>query len=692
MYYGAAYYPEHWPEERWATDAKLMRDAGFNVVRLGEFAWTRVEPAEDNFDFAWLDRAIAILAGQGIKVLIGTPTAGPPAWLVNAETPETECRQLYEDGVRPEFGARSLCCLAHPRFLDRSERVASALGAHFANNPAVIGFQIDNELGMYGHRCYCASCHAQFRNWLKDKYGTVLELNSRLGMIFGSGEFRTFADVPIPRIRQDLHNPGLLLDSWRFFSEVSAKYIGVQADAIRGTGANQPITTNVCHMFHGGGALNEDCLFEPLDIVGWDCYPAQFGTPPRSSTVGMLHAIARGFKTRNGRGNRYWMLEQQSGSPMSAAAGDLRQIRLWAWQSVSHGADMILYFRWRTCRFGGEQYWRGILDHEGEVNQRYQIVSRTGHDMATLAPVLANLERQTDAAIFLDYESLSSIHLSTPGPGFDVRASAEKFYAAIVGSGRVCDVLFDAADLGRYKLIVAPLLRLMDETLASSLIEFVASGGTLIVTALTASLDRDHVAPDIRPPWLLKDLLGVEQIEWSSLAQSTKPPKERLGEASENWQHLNSVGQAPVQAEPDGPLNGIYVCETWCDHLKVLDASVLARFCPGSPAAGLPALTGRRYGSGRGYYVAGQMDERFHQDLIGHLLPNVSPITGSKSKDVEIVGASLSGKPVHFVLNHEPEAHTVSLTGEWHDLLTNAVYKDEFELEAYGVSILKAVP
>jgi len=701
MWYGSAYYPEHWPEARWSTDAELMRAAGFNVVRIGEFAWNRFEPAEDQFEFGWIDRAIDILSKQGIRVVIGTPTAGPPVWLVNAEAAEDDCRQVYEDGIRWETGARSMCCPGHPRFIDRSAKAAAALGAHFADHPSIIGFQIDNEIGMYGHRCYCGHCVRMFRQWLAAKYGTIDQLNRRLGMIFGSAEFRSFDDVPLPRLRQDLHNPGLLLDSWRFFSDVYANYVRIQADAIRESGAAQPITTNVCHMFHGGGCLDETKLFEPLDIVGWDCYPSQFGSPPKSSTVGLLHAIARGFSTRHGSGHPFWMLEQQSGSPAGGVACDPRQSRLWAWQSAAHGADMILYFRWRTCRFGGEQYWRGILDHEGKANDRYRVVAQTGHEMAALSGTLSRLERRNDAAIFLDYESLASISLSSPGGGLDCRACAEKMFDAIVQMAQGCDVIFDSTDLKRYKLIAAPMLRLMDEELAARLSEFVHGGGTLVVTALTASLDRDHVAPEARPPWLLQDVLGVKQFEWSSLSQATAPPKERLGEAADAWQHLNAVGQVPVEAVNLDPassqdenisgnplLTGIYTCSTWCDHLHLEAAQPLARFAAGSPAADCPVLTVNRYGDGKAYYIAGMMDGRFHADLFCSLIDGAGDIQVPDGKDVEVVALRDAGKPVYFILNHESELQTVVLDGAWRDMIGNVSYRDRLVLEPYGVCLL----
>ena len=691
MRYGAAYYPEHWPEERWATDARLMHEAGFDVARLGEFAWRRMEPQPDRFDFTWLDRAIAVLNAEGIGVLLGTPTAGPPMWLVVPRSGRPDCRQVYEDGRRWEAGGRSLCCVNHPYFIERSERIAAALGARYANHPGVIGFQIDNELGMYGTRCYCEVCLVGFRAWLRDKYGSVGEINRRLGLVFGGNEFLDVDDVPIPRRGQDLHNPGLLLDSQRYFSDVNVRYLRAQERALRGAGARQAITTNVCHMFGGGDAIDGRALFETLDVVGWDLYPSQFDADPNPATMALLHAVARGYKEQ---GARYWMLEQQSGSPMGEAADDPRRSRLWAWQSVAHGAGLILYFRWRTGRFGGEQYWRGILDHDGEPNARYDIVARMGAEVGRLAPLLDGLRHDNDVAILLDADANVSLDFSAPGAGLRYRAQAEVFYAAAQKIGRAVDVVYDGSDLGRYRLVVAPLLRLMDEPLAEALGTFVRGGGALIATMLTATLDRDHVAPPVRPPYLLRDLFGVERIEWGSLNGVGAPPKELMGKDAAAWAELRrDVGTTTVQAYPDGGLAGVYAASIWYDHLQSIGAETLAVFGEGSPVSDAPAVTMHAAGAGRAVYVASAMDQRLYDDLLALFLGDEPcPMrAGDDDARVEVVPVrhGMDGtEQGYVVLNHDATPHTVMVARPFHDALSDTVVEESFDVPGYDVAIL----
>jgi beta-galactosidase len=686
MRYGSAYYPEHWPEERWPEDARLMRAAGFNVVRLGEFAWCRMEPQRATFDFAWLDRAIDVLNGQGIAVVIGTPTAGPPPWLVVPRGDQPDCRQIYENGAPMQVGARSLCCVNHPFFVERSRHIARALGEHYAGHPGVIGYQLDNELGMFGVRCYCPYCVAAFRDWLRAKYSTLDALNSRLGMIFGGNEFSRWDEIPVPHRHQDLHNPGLLLDSQRFFAASNTAYLRVQAEALRAAGVSVPITTNVCHMYHDGDGLDCRALFEPLDLVGWDCYPVQFGLNPPIATLGLLHTIARGIK-----GKRYWMLEQQSGAPMEWFADDVRRIRLWVWQSVAHGAELVLFFRWRTGRFGGEQYWRGILDHDGVPNERYRVVAQTGQEIARLAHLIERLERPNEVAILLDYDANQSLALNWYGEKPSYRGHAEVFYEAARKLGHGVDVVYDGDTLDHYRVVILPLLCLIDERLADRLHAFVERGGTLIASPLTATLNRDHVALPVRTPAFLQDLFGVARIEWGSLVAVARPPKELAtqGRAAADGKAHSAVR---LVSEPDAPLQHAYGVHTWYDQLELSTAQVVARFATSLPLDGAPALTHNRFGAGQAWYIAAFAEQPLYDDLLrvvlGEHLTSVRP--ADPDAPLELVPCTdASGVPLIFALNHTPSPQRLVVAGVWRELIADHDIEHEFELPGYAVALLQ---
>lgn len=680
MRYGCAYYPEHRDESLWAQDARWMREAHMDLVRLTDFAWCRLEPEEGRFEFDWLARAIDVLHAQGIRVLLTVPTAGPTAWLVNATRPEDDCRIVYEDGTRWEFGGRSMTCPSHPRFQTAARNIATAMARRFASHPAVAGWQLDNELGMYGTRCHCPQCVSGFRGWLERKYGDVATLNRRLGMVFGSNEFRSFADVPMPRTRQGLHSPGLKLESQRFLQRVNADFLRLEAAALRAAGAPQPITHNVCHMYSGWEGQDDPLLFADLDVAGWDCYPVQFAAHPRPETMGLLHAAARGFKD----GRRYWMLEQQIGSPMDTAADDLRQVRLWVWQAIAHGAEAIAYFRWDTCRFGGEQYWRGILDHVTRKNARYQLVAAVGAEVRRHEALLDRLTRPRRAAVLLDTASCDSWHLNPPGPSIPYRDLLSRWTGALTRLGRAPDAVFTVPQPGRYDVLVVFGLRLVDQAMIAGLRAFVAGGGTLIAGLATATLDREHVAPDQPVPWGLTDVFGCERVEFSALSPSLQPPKERLGESAADWAKLGRQGAVPVVGAT--PLDGSFAADIWCDHLEAQGCAVWARYADGSPAAGLPAVTCHAHGRGQAVYVAGPVDEGLMEAVLRQAVGRGEAAPHSDDPWVEILPAMDGSRPAWFALNHGHGCATLQVPGRCVDLLGGD--GDPARLQPYQVRLL----
>ena len=272
--FGVDYYPEHWGEVRWPFDADLMRQAGINTVRLAEFAWSRLEPSRDSFDFSWLDRAIDILAARDISVILGTPTAAPPAWLVD-EHPEI--LPVNEDGQRAGFGMRRHYCPTQPIFHEATRRVVTAMARHYAAHPAVIAWQTDNELGntANGGRCYCSCCKDAFHKWLWRRYGSLEELNRRWGTVFWSQEYSAWDQIPLPmrNVRSgapgSAHNPALYLDFARFSSDSWVRYQQVQVSILRAVCQNHTITHNMMGLFP---LVDAAALAHDLDIVSWDNY------------------------------------------------------------------------------------------------------------------------------------------------------------------------------------------------------------------------------------------------------------------------------------------------------------------------------------------------------------------------------------------------------------------------------------
>ena len=384
MKLGVCYYPEHWPRERWPIDAAMMREAGLTVVRIAEFVWQLMEPAEGQFAWDWLDEAIATLAAAGLEVVLGTPTAAPPAWLTH-DYPDV--LPVDAQGRTRNSGTRRHYCPTSPTYRRHSERIVRAMAERYGRHPAVVGWQIDNEFGCHDTvRCYCDQCAAAFRDWLKRKYGSLDALNEAWGAVFWSQSYGRWEEIRLPNLTPTGANPSHLLDYDRFASETTVSYQQLQVDLLRQHTAGQFITTNTLGNFED---LDYHDLARPLDFIAWDSYPtgyAEFqgeslylpGKPDASFAydvgdpyvTGFCHAQARGFKQAP-----FWVMEQQCGPVNWARFNTLVRpgtVRLWTWHALAEGADAVVYFRWRAVRFAFEQHHSGLLHHDATPATGYR--------------------------------------------------------------------------------------------------------------------------------------------------------------------------------------------------------------------------------------------------------------------------------------------------------------------------------
>ena len=319
------------------------------------------------------------------------------------------------------------------------------------------------------------------------------------------------------------------------------------------------------------------------------------------------------------------------------------------------------------------------------------MVATVSVEYASVANALSGLNRQHRGAILLDFSALMSLTVAAPGAHFNYRGHAEQWFAAVIHAGHGCDVVFTTDNLSAYDVIIAPLYRVITPASAAHLTAFVTAGGTLIASPLCATVNEDHVALDHgHPPYLLQTLFGIERIEWSSLNGLAAPPKERLGEAYADWQVAHGVGVVPIIAEAT-PFSGTYACTTWCDHLRLREARVHARFAAGAPAAGLPAITSNPHGNGSAWYVAGVTDQRAMDELVAAVLLRTLPYTShiaSPSRLVEMIPLHTTHGPLMALLNHDHLAHVVTLPAG-HDLLRNkTVEAGQVELPAYAVLLM----
>ncbi len=641
FYFGVDYYPEHWPEERWAEDARLMAEAGFNIVRLAEFAWSRMEPKEGSYDFDWLDRAISILASHDIGIVLGTPTASPPPWLM---TKHPDIFRVREDGRRLTFGNRREYCPNNPVYHEYSRRIVTAMAEHYADHPAVIGWQIDNE---FGDRCYCPVCAQDFRDWLRHRYGSLDDLNEKWGTTFWSHVYTDWDQIPVPLTTGRSPNPGLALDFYRFSSDSYVAYQQMQMDILREKCPDHLITHNFMGFKYD--QINYFDLAQDLDFVSWDNYQrTQWGMQADvdPSHVALAADTMRGLKCQN-----FWVMEQQAGSggwEVVSVTPRPGELRLWAYQSIAHGADAIVFFRWRTARFGTEQYWHGLLDHGGRPGRRYDEIKRMGAEIRKAGEQISGATVKPAVAMILSYDSRFAFQIQSNNPQFDYLDHFHQFYRALYHRHVPIDIVAPTADLSTYKLVVAPALHLVSDAVAENLKRFVRAGGVLVLTIRTGVKDEANAVVNMPLPGLLAELCGVEVEEYDSLGIDMQNQLFTLPELASGF---------PVSVN------------TWCDVLKRNGADVVATYAQ-DYYAGKPAITLNRFGQGQVVYVGALGDFRLHEALAGWLLnlAGVRPILTALG-GVEVAERWQGNQRLLFVLNHTEQKQEITLDGRFADLL-----------------------
>jgi len=666
MLLGVAYYPEHWPQERWEVDAQLMADAGITRVRMGEFAWHRMEPEPGRFEFDWLAEAIDLLGGYGVKTILCTPTPTYPAWL-HALYPDIH--QVKSNGQVKEFGQRQDACKNHPGYREYAGRIVERMTAALGDNPHVVAWQTDNEFGCHGTaRCHCDHCQAAFQDWLRERFrGDIAALNAAWGTFFWSQDYNSFEEISLPRdtadrTANDGQNPGLVLDFYRFSSDVQVAFHRAQAEVIRRNSPGRPITHNLMGLFPH---IEYYDLAAELDIVSWDNYPfAMNGTnlPPQP----LPHDLMRGLKQQN-----VWVMEQGSGAggwgsyPATPQPG---QMRLWAYQAVARGADMISFFRWRSCRWGREQYWHGILYHHGIPQRRYQEAQQLGQEFAALSPELDGTTVESPVALLYDYHSLWALETQpNTGDGFGYIEMASGWDRALAQLGVTADAVRIDADLSRYRLLIAPSLHICPPETAKRLEEYVAGGGTLILGPRSGVKEVEGAIVDELLPGPLRNLAGCHVEEYDAFSNVPGLAMQVL----DMWgKYYGARGLAEVLI-PQDPTHGLL---RYTKHYY----------------AGQYAVVRHPFGSGRCYYVGTVLDDAGMADLLRRgLAESDVPTVPELPPGMEVTCRVRDGQRYRFYLNHADTVVQIQALAPGPDLLSGETVRDEVTLLPFGVAIIK---
>ena len=654
--YGVDYYPEAWPESQWEKDAAMMQAAGINFVRMGEFAWVKMEPREGEFDFAWLDRALKVLNAHGIRAVLGTPTASPPAWLYQ-KFPAIAA--MDENGVRYRFGSRRNYCVHNPDFMSATTRIVTAMAEHFKNNPAVLGWQIDNEVG--SPKCFDPISQAAFQAWCERKYHTLGALNAAWGTIFWGHTYGEWSEVPMTwNTLYNTWNPSLALDFERFQSDSMRAYVEFQAAILRKITPHLAITHNEMGMYPG---VDYHDLSRSLDFVAWDNYPMGPNDYTGYARAGLGHDLMRGAKD-----NQNFMIMEQEGGLPGWATFNGRQApaalyRVWAYQSVAHGADGVCYFRWRTSRYGTEQYWEGILDQDSYRNSRYLIAAQTGRELAQLTALLHGSKVASPVAILVSPDSRWAQQIQPGVKDFDYDRQLHDFYDAFRRDGVNVDVAFPPSDLASYRIVVAPALYVTDQALSDKLHAFVKNGGTLILSFRSGVKDEHNVVTDQTLPGPFADIAGVAIHEFDP----------QINEEQE----ILGLGESRFPAR------------TWSDILEPSTARVVATYGKGY-YAGKPAVTENSVEKGLVYYVGTESKSPLFYDRLIAVAARKSRVSLSARipAGVEVAVREKGEKKIVFVLNYNSTEQTVPMDQAYQNALTGKPEAMDVQIPPYDLKVL----
>jgi beta-galactosidase len=648
---GTAWYPEQWPESRWDADLALMQQAGIHMVRVGEFAWSRMEPSEGQYDFDWLDRAISAAAKHGIYTVLGTPTAAPPAWLTE-KYPQT--LRVDENGKRAEHGNRQQFNFANAKYRELARDIAERMARRFGHNPWVLGWQIDNE---YADVSFDPDTKAQFQQWLKARYSTLDNLNARWTTSYWSQTYSNWDQIPI---ETRYGNPGLLLSWKRFVSDTWRSYQKNQLEVIRANcDPRQFITTNMMGWFDG---YDHYVVSQDLDLASWDDYVGSGHLDPAKN--GAAHDLTRGFKRKN-----FWVMETQPGFVNWHAVNsslDKGEVRAMAWHAIGHGADTVSYWQWRSALNGQEEYHGTLVGADGTPVPLYSEIEQIGKEFAKAGPALAGTSPKSEVAILQSYDSRWAINWQRHNHHFDPVAQIVSYYKPLRAIAQSLDVIAPTAPLDSYKLVVAPGLNVISDAIAKNLIDYVRQGGHLVLGQRSGMKNDDNGLQPERQPGPLVDLLGGRVEQYYALLDPVPVEGQWGSGQSQLWAELLSTKSSDVEVlERYGKSNG------WLD--------------------GQPAAITRRVGKGRITYIGVWLDDagmaaaaKWMTDISG-----VKPALGPVPDGVDVYPRYGAHGAVYILANFANADRTVMLPSPMQDVLDGGS-KQSVTLPQYGVAVLSA--
>ncbi|WP_329214945.1 beta-galactosidase [Streptomyces sp. NBC_00683] len=641
--FGGDYNPEQWPEEVWADDARLMKEAGVNSVTVGVFSWAKVEPRPGAREFGWLDRLMDLMHAHGIGVVLATPTASPPPWM-GALHPETLPRA--EDGTLVSYGSRQHFCPSSPVYRRYAAAITEDLAARYADHPALTVWHINNE---YCTHCWCDETAAHFRRWLAARHPGLDALNEAWGTAFWSQRYDSWAEILPPRRAQYMRNPAQVLDFKRFTSDALMECYIAERDIVARHTPHIPVTTNFMPLWSGQDAW---AWAEQEDVVSVDIYP-----DPQDPQGGQYNAMLADMTRSQAAGP--WMLMEQAAGPVNWRGVNHPKPaglnRLWSLQAVARGADAVCYFQWRQSRQGSEKFHSGMLTHAGEQGRVFREIKQLGAELALIGGEVSGTAVPAGVAVLHDWDAWwASAQEGRPSSLVSYPDVVQAWHRALWENGTRTEFARPEANLTAYRMVVVPQLYLLSDAAIDNLVSYVRGGGTLVCGFFTGIADADD---RIRPDGMdsrLRELLGIRTVhEWWPL-------------------------DAGASVECDG-----FSGSLWSEELESDGRAETVSAYRGGELDGLPAVLRK----GTAWYVSTLPEPEALRELLGRVAAKsgARPVLEGLPAGVEAVrrGSLL------FLLHHGRSTVTVMVPGRHTDLLTGTETDGKVELGRYGVAVLR---
>ncbi len=669
MLHGADYNPEQWEDYPgiMEKDIRMMKLANCNVMSVGIFSWAKLEPEEGVFRFEWLDKLLDKLSENGLYAFLATPSGARPAWMSEKYQ---EVLRVGPNRVRNLHGLRHNHCYTSAVYREKVKTINQKLAKRYAGHPAVIGWHVSNE---YGGECHCDLCQEAFREWLKEKYGTLDRLNHSWWTTFWSHTYTSWSQIESPAPHGETMVHGLNLDWKRFVTDQTLDFLKQEIKPLKAVKPDLPVTTNFMEAFEG---LHYGKFADTLDFVSWDSYPTWHdpdGDVEQAAWVAMNHDMFRSIKD----GQPFLLMESTPSMTNWQPVSKLKRPGmhlLSSMQAVAHGSDSVQYFQWRKSRGSSEKFHGAVVDHAGHEHTRvFREVSKVGETLAKLDEVVGT-SVEAEVAIIFDTENRWAIK-DAQGPrnqGIKYEKTVAAHYQAFWKQGVAVDVIDMEKDISKYKLVVAPMLYMVRDGVGEKIEAFVENGGTVVTTYWSGIVNETDLTFLGGFPGPLRRTLGIWSEEIDAL-------------------HDGQKNQIKLKENTLG-LNGEYTTVELCDLIHLEGAEVLATYQEDF-YAGRPALTVNRFGRGKAYYIASRNEQSFHDAFYGKLVEETGVKKALESKLPQGVSAQSRTDGKHdylFFMNFGGEKQTVVLPdGTFTNLIDGGSVSQSIEVPSFGLRLLK---